>query len=73
MSTTTAQRVTCDIQGPRNDFGKPRLVATIVPDGLQVWCKYCRAPHLISREQCINAWERGEAVLQCEEAHINCS
>lgn len=62
---TTAQRVTCDVQGTRNDFGKPKLLATITQDGILTWCKYCRTPHLIPREQCMQAWERGESAITC--------
>ena len=62
---TSPQRVTCDVQGPRNDQGRPKLLATITQEGLQVWCKYCRRAHLISREQCMQAWERGESVIAC--------
>lgn len=68
----TAERVTCSEPGPRNDHGKPKLLATIEESGIWVWCKYCRDRHLIPREQCIVAWERGESIIQCEEAHSNC-
>lgn len=62
--TSQGERVTCSIPGPRNDFGKPKLLATITPDGISVWCKVCKTAHFISRQQCIAAWERGESV-QC--------
>jgi hypothetical protein len=58
------ERVTCSIPGPRNDRGRPKLVATLVPDGLKVWCGHCKAIHLIPREKCIEFWSRGESV-QC--------
>ena len=64
-SHTTAQRVTCNIPGRRNDLGKPKLVATIDETGIQVWCRYCKKPHLVSRAQCEAAWERGESVIAC--------
>lgn len=63
---STEQRVTCDVPGPRNDHGKPKLVATITQDGLNVWCRYCRKAHLVSRAQCEEAWSRGESVITCE-------
>lgn len=68
---STEQRVTCSEPGPRNDHGKPKLLATITPDGLQMWCKYCRQAHFISREQCEAAWSRGESVLTCKSIAPN--
>ncbi len=67
VSPTTEQRVTCSVIGPRNDYGREKLVATITVDGLHVWCRHCRAAHLIERAVCIAAWERGESVIQCGE------
>lgn len=63
---TSTERVTCSIPGPRNDRGRPKLVATLVPDGLNVWCGHCKTVHLISRERCIEFWSRGESV-QCHD------
>lgn len=63
--TIAEQRVTCSEPGPRNDLGKPKLLATITQDGLHVWCRYCRVAHLIPREQCIQAWSHGESVIAC--------
>jgi len=65
MQASTEHRVTCSAPGPRNDLGKPKLVATITDTGLNVWCRYCRAPHLISREQCVKAWSHGESAITC--------
>jgi hypothetical protein len=63
-TTTTELRVTCSVVGTRNDQGKDKLVTTIVQDGLNVWCRYCRKPYFIPREVCIAAWERGETVVK---------
>lgn len=65
------QIITCNIPGPRNSFGKPKLV--LKPecrdnqDGLWAYCKTCQQPHWYSRQQVIAMWERGESV-QCESA-----
>ena len=59
-------RVTCNVIGPRNPYEREKLVATIVPTGIHVWCKACNAAHLISRETCMAAWEKGESV-QCHD------
>lgn len=64
---TPATQLTCDTVGTRNTFGRPKLLATIDASGIYVWCKYCREPHLISRERCMAAWERGESV-QCDQS-----
>lgn len=63
-TSAPTERITCAVPGPRNDYGNPKLIATIDAAGLWVWCRYCREPHLISRERCMAAWERGESV-QC--------
>ena len=63
-------RITCSEPGPRNDFGKPKLVAKIVPDAILVWCRYCRVVHRISREQCEAAWSKGESVVSACEGQI---
>lgn len=67
QTAAPTQYLTCDSIGTRNTFGKPKLLATIDEHGISVWCKYCRAAHLIPRERVLAAWERGESV-QCEVA-----
>lgn len=62
------ERVTCSIPGPRNDYGHPKLLATITPDGIWVWCKPCGRAHLISKSRCIVAWEKGESVQCVDES-----
>lgn len=64
------ERVTCSIPGPKNDRGRPKLYAYLNDDGVHVWCRYCSAVHLISRERCIAAWEKGESV-QCQDGHVH--
>lgn len=63
------QRITCSIVGPRNDYGKAKLVATVVTTGVEVWCRYCRAPHLITREQCEEVWLAGGRLLSATVQH----
>jgi hypothetical protein len=67
LKTSTEQRITCNIIGPRNNYGKDKLIATIDQTGLHVWCRYCRQPHLIAREVCMDVWKRGEGVIMCRE------
>lgn len=61
---TTTDRITCSIQGPLNERGHPKLLADLTPEGISVWCRRCKKSHVISKERCIAAWERGESV-QC--------
>lgn len=68
MKTSTIERVTCAIPGPRNDQGKPKLIATIDSFGVWAWCRHCKTTHLISREQCIALWSKGDALVMCEES-----
>lgn len=65
--TATEHIITCNIPGPRNNYGKNKLVAKITEDGLYVWCKTCQDKHFLRRDVVIAAWERGESV-QCEVA-----
>lgn len=64
-TTPPGERITCSIQGPRNDYGHPKLLATIDEAGIWVWCKYCRDKHFLSKERVMGAWSRGESV-QCQ-------
>lgn len=59
------ERVTCSIPGPKNDRGRAKLIATLTPEGIYIWCNYCSAKHFLSSERCIAAWEKGESV-QCQ-------
>lgn len=63
---TTSERVTCSVPGPRNDRGRPKLLATLDPAGIWVFCGHCKCNHHLSKEQCIAFWERGESV-QCRD------
>lgn len=60
------ERITCSIPGPRNDRGRPRLLATLDPGGIWIFCGSCRQKHYLEREKCIAFWERGESV-QCAD------
>ncbi len=66
MTTSHAptERVTCSRPGPRNDRGRPKLLATLDPEGIWVYCGHCKTSHHLSREQCLAFWSRGESV-QC--------
>lgn len=68
MIDTKASIITCNIPGPRNNFGKNKLVLKSErrdeQDGLWAYCKTCQEPHWYSRKQVIAMWERGESV-QC--------
>lgn len=73
MSTSVTQpatRVTCSEVGPRNDLGKPKLVAEFTTErdaagpGLWVWCRYCRKPFFVSSDACIAAWGQREPVMK---------
>lgn len=55
-TTGQGERITCSIPGPRNDFGKPKLLATITQEGVLCWCKHCRMPHLVARERIERVW-----------------
>ncbi len=66
QSTPQQERITCSIAGPRNPFERDKLVATLVPEGIRVYCRACQDSHLIARETCIAAWEQGKSV-QCQE------
>lgn len=57
--TATGLRLTCKVVGPRNHLGNERLFATLLDEGIQVWCKHCCEAHLIPKEACILAWEQG--------------
>lgn len=59
----TGLRLTCNVIGPRNHLGNERLVATLLEDGIQVWCKHCCKPYFVSRETCEAAWEHGTLML----------
>lgn len=65
-TTSSEKIITCSVPGPRNNFGKRKLLAKITPDGIKVWCKTCEKAHLLSRAEVIAAWEKGESV-QCVE------
>lgn len=54
--TEQKMRITCEENG--------KLIATIVPNGVSVWCMYHKRAELIPREKCIAAWEKGQSV-QC--------
>ena len=71
MSTpNTNTRLTCAIVNPQNEEGRAKLFATITRAGIQVWCKYCKAVHLVPREECLAAWERGESALVGSEHQV---
>lgn len=57
---------TCDVPGPRNNFGKKKLFVRVTQDGLFCWCKTCQQAHFLPRAEVMAAWERGESV-QCTE------
>lgn len=69
IDTYSEQIITCSQPGPRNNFGRPKLVMkTEIRDGqpgLWAYCKTCQEPHWYSRKQVIAMWERGESV-QCK-------
>lgn len=50
-------RITCDLVTHRNMAGREKLYATIDEIGIACWCKYCHAPHYITREQCLQMWD----------------
>jgi hypothetical protein len=56
------ERITC--AAPINDM-RPKLMATLVPTGISVWCKYHKTAHIIPKEKCMAFWSRGESV-QCK-------
>ncbi len=49
-------RVTCNLVSMRNDQGRDKLFAQITPQGVGSYCKYCRAPHLVTPDMCISTW-----------------
>lgn len=49
-------RVTCSVISERNDYGRAKLVAKIIPDAILEWCRYCHVAHRITREQCEQVW-----------------
>jgi hypothetical protein len=53
---TEKTRVTCE--------ENHKLIATVVPSGLLVWCMYHKRAELIKREVCMEAWTKGQSV-QC--------
>lgn len=57
MDQTEKTRVTCE--------ENHKLIATVVPEGLLVWCLYHKRAELIKREVCIAAWSKGKSV-QCK-------
>lgn len=61
---TTERIITCSQPGPRNNFGKRKLLARINERGIEVWCKTCGCSHFLSRAEVMLAWEKGESV-QC--------
>lgn len=60
--TRQTERITCDVPGPLNEHGAAKLLATIVPTGILVWCRHCKQAHLLERNRVMEAWERGESV-----------
>jgi hypothetical protein len=68
QAAPTEQIITCNTPGPRNNFGRPKLVLKSEnrneQDGLWAYCKTCQEPHWYSRKQVVAMWERGESV-QC--------
>lgn len=67
INTPAPTKLTCNKPGPRNPHGADRLVSTIPPDGLWVFCQWCKEPHFYTREVVMAAWTHGESV-QCEES-----
>jgi hypothetical protein len=43
-----------------------KLIATVTEIGITVWCLYHKRPELITKEQCMAVWEKGESI-QCVE------
>lgn len=58
-TSTNATRVPCTTIGPFNRNGN-KTVLGFTKDGLSYWCKYCRKPETISREQVLRIWEELE-------------
>lgn len=62
------QIITCSVPGPRNNFGRPKLVLkTEARDnqlGIWAYCKTCQQPHWYSKKQIIEMWDR-DGVVQC--------
>lgn len=58
---TIEERVTCSRVGPRNDRGRPRLLATITKEGILCWCGHCKCPHLVAREKIERIWDNFKA------------
>jgi hypothetical protein len=61
QTTAPTSRINCDV------IGRPKLLATITQDGIDVYCKICKRSHLIPRHVVMASWERGASV-QCEVA-----
>ena len=64
MDTPQQHRVTCSVANSPNPKGKSKLYATITQDGITVWCKLCKRPHLVPREQMLSIWFTEEEMQQ---------
>lgn len=57
IESTRSERIHCTVPGIRNHNGTPKPVATLVPGGIWVFCRWSREMEFISREQCLAFWE----------------
>jgi|SRR2546430_3849905 len=51
-----SERITCDDINGRNMYGLEKLYAMIDANGVTHWCKYCKAVHRITIDQCRALW-----------------
>jgi hypothetical protein len=42
-----------------NQQNNEKTIATIMPDGVQIWCRYCVSAHMISKDTCMRTWLQG--------------
>lgn len=50
----TERRITCEV------IGRPKLLATITPEGIWSWCRICHCAHIIPRAVVMAVWSEGE-------------